>query len=44
MCFHATTTLRRAARFGVAMSETILISDSGHEVLTGTSRALRVVH
>jgi Xaa-Pro dipeptidase len=43
MCFHATTSLRRAARYGAAMSETVLITENGNEVLTGTPRELCVV-
>jgi len=43
MCFHATTSLRRALEFGVAFSETVLITQSGSEVLTGTARELFVV-
>jgi Xaa-Pro aminopeptidase len=43
MCFHATTSLRRAAEFGTALSETVLITETGNEVLTGTERRLRVV-
>jgi Xaa-Pro dipeptidase len=43
MCFHATTSLRRAGEFGTALSETVLIGENGNEVLTGTERALRVV-
>jgi Xaa-Pro aminopeptidase len=43
MCFHATTSLRQAAQFGTALSETVLITETGNEVLTGTDRRLRVV-
>jgi len=43
MCFHATTSLREAAQFGTAMSETVLITETGNEVLTGTRRELHVV-
>jgi Xaa-Pro dipeptidase len=43
MCFHATTSLRRAAQFGTALSETVLITEGGNEVLTGTRRELHVV-
>jgi Xaa-Pro aminopeptidase len=43
MCFHATTSLRRALEFGVACSETVLITQTGHEILTGTPRELHVV-
>jgi Xaa-Pro dipeptidase len=43
MCFHATTSLRRAGKFGTAMSETVLITEQGCEVLTGTPRELLVV-
>lgn len=41
MCFHATTSLRSALKFGVACSETVLLTESG-EVLTGTPRELHV--
>src|SRR5262249_33003962 len=43
LCFHATTSLRRAAEFGTALSETVLITERGNEVLTGTKRQLSVV-
>ncbi len=43
MCFHATTSLREAGRFGTAMSETVLITETGNEILTGTPRELKVV-
>src|SRR5262249_30182540 len=43
MCFHATTSLREAGKFGTAMSEAVLITDDGNELLTGTERGLRVV-
>lgn len=43
MCFHATTSLRRAQEFGVAFSETVLITENGNEVLTGTPRELHIV-
>jgi Xaa-Pro aminopeptidase len=42
MCFHATTSLRQPAAFGVALSETVLIAEQGNEVLTGTPRDLCV--
>ncbi len=34
MCFHATTSLRKAGKYCTAMSETILITENGNEVLT----------
>jgi len=34
MCFHATTSLRCPGKYGVAMSETVLITESGPEILT----------
>ncbi|MEO6906417.1 MAG: Xaa-Pro peptidase family protein [Abditibacteriaceae bacterium] len=43
MCFHATTSLRNALQFGLALSETILITESGNEILTGTPRELRAI-
>ena len=43
MCFHATTSLRQGGRFGTAMSETVLITEHGNELLTGTPRELLVV-
>ncbi len=43
MCFHATTSLRKAAKYGTAMSETVLITEEGNELLTGTERRLLVV-
>lgn len=43
MCFHVTTSLRDALQFGTAFSETVLVTDNGPEVLTGTARELRVV-
>ncbi|MFH1007219.1 MAG: Xaa-Pro peptidase family protein [Candidatus Latescibacterota bacterium] len=43
MCFHATVSLRKAAEYGTAMSETVLITENGNEVLTGVVRELRVV-
>jgi Xaa-Pro aminopeptidase len=43
MCFHATTSLRQAAQFGTALSETVLITETGNEVLTGTKRELHVI-
>jgi Xaa-Pro dipeptidase len=43
MCFHATTSLREAGKYGTALSETVLITEEGNEVLTGTSRALLLV-
>lgn len=36
MCFHTTTSLRQAAEFGVANSETVLITETGNEILTRT--------
>jgi len=43
MCFHVTTSLRSALRFGTAMSETVLVTDNGNEILTATPRELHVV-
>ena len=43
MCFHATVSLRKAAEFGTAMSETVLITEEGNDVLTGVARGLKVV-
>ncbi|MBI2441318.1 MAG: aminopeptidase P family protein [Lentisphaerae bacterium] len=42
MCFHATTSLRQAGEYGTAMSETVLITETGREVLTLTPRELVV--
>jgi Xaa-Pro dipeptidase len=42
MCLHATTSLRDTGRFGTAVSETVLITELGTEVLTGTPRSLWV--
>jgi Xaa-Pro dipeptidase len=42
MCFHATTSLREPGRYGAALSETVLITETGNEVLTGTRRELFV--
>lgn len=42
MCFHATTSLRLAGQFGTAMSETVLITEQGNEVLTSGPRELLV--
>ena len=42
MCFHTTTSLRLPLQFGTAMSETILITETGNEILTGTARELHV--
>jgi Xaa-Pro dipeptidase len=35
MCFHTTTSLRSALRFGTAMGQTVLVTENGNEVLTG---------
>lgn len=43
MCFHATTSLRQPAEYGAAMGETVLVTASGPEVLTGVPRELVVV-
>jgi Xaa-Pro dipeptidase len=43
MCFHVTTSLRQAGEFGTALSETVLLTENGNEVLTGTERELWVV-
>lgn len=43
MCFHATTSLREPAQFGTALSETVLITPTGCEVLTGSERELWTV-
>jgi Xaa-Pro dipeptidase len=42
MCFHATTSLRKGGKYGTAMSETVLITEKGNEVLTGSPRELVV--
>jgi Xaa-Pro aminopeptidase len=42
MCFHATTSLRDPLKYGTAMSETVLITDRGNEVLTESPRELRI--
>jgi Xaa-Pro aminopeptidase len=44
MCFHVTTSLRQSAQFGVALSETVLITSTGNDVLTGTPRELYEVN
>jgi Xaa-Pro dipeptidase len=38
MVFHCNTSLREIGRIGVALSETILVTDQGCEVLTTLSR------
>jgi Xaa-Pro dipeptidase len=43
MCFHTTTSLREPLQYGTAMSETVLITEAGNEILTGTPRELYVV-
>lgn len=43
MVFHATTSLRRAAEFATALSETVLITPQGNEVLSDLRRELWVV-
>ena len=43
MCFHASASLRLPHRFGTAVSETVLITERGNEVLTSGPRELRVV-
>lgn len=43
MCFHATTSLRLAGQYGTAMSETVLITEQGNEVLTSAPRELVVI-
>jgi Xaa-Pro dipeptidase len=42
MCFHTTTSLREPLQYGTAMSETVLITEEGNEILTGTPRELYV--
>jgi Xaa-Pro dipeptidase len=42
MVFHCTTSLRDTAKYGTAFSETVLITDSGAEVLTEVPRELVV--
>ena len=43
MCFHATTSLRQGGQFGTAMSETVLITERGNELLTDAPRELFVI-
>lgn len=43
MCFHVTTSLREPLQYGTAMSETVLVTESGPEVLTGTPREIHIV-
>jgi Xaa-Pro dipeptidase len=42
MVFHCTTSLRDVAKCGTAFSETVLITDTGAEVLTNMPRVLHV--
>jgi len=42
MVFHCTTSLRDTAKYGTAFSETVLITESGAEVLTNVPRVLHV--
>lgn len=42
MVFHCTTSLRDTARYGTAFSETVLITESGPELLTSVPRQLVV--
>jgi Xaa-Pro dipeptidase len=42
MVFHCTTSLREIAKYGTAYSETVLITETGAEVLTNVPRALVV--
>jgi Xaa-Pro dipeptidase len=42
MVFHCTTSLRDTAKYGTAFSETVLITDTGAEVLTDVPRELVV--
>jgi Xaa-Pro dipeptidase len=42
MVFHVTTSLRETARYGVAFSETVLITDDGHDILTDVPRELAI--
>ena len=42
MVFHMPPALRRYARWGVGMSETVLVTESGCEVLTGFPREILV--
>jgi len=40
MVFHTSTTFRDIARYGVTVSETVLITTNGCEVLTSVPREL----
>ena len=42
MVFHCTTSLRDTAKCGTAFSETVLITETGAEVLTDVPRELVV--
>lgn len=42
MVFHVNTSLRDVGRYGTAFSETVAVTDTGHEVLTDVPRVLAV--
>ena len=42
MMFHASTSLRRLGEFGVTVSETIAVTETGCEVLTQVPRQLAI--
>lgn len=42
MVFHVSTSLRDVGKYGTAFSETVAVTETGHEVLTGTPRRLVV--
>lgn len=42
MVFHCTTSLRDVGNYGTAFSETVLITEDGHEVLTNLPRELLI--
>jgi Xaa-Pro aminopeptidase len=42
MVFHVTTSLREMAKHGTAFSETVLITEDSHEILTDVPRELAI--
>ena len=40
MVFHVSTSLREVGKYGTAFSETVAVTETGHEVLTHTPRRL----
>ena len=42
MVFHCNTSLRKLGAFGVTLGDTVLVTDTGHEVLTSIPRELAV--